>query len=106
MLLWDSNHLISFNDVAEVKEPPAEVLAMHTQGRSQPVQTNPTTTQFSRGNQVADHPKPLLYSQNNPTNIHTQETPKIDYNVVEVLVVEPDYLPDSEVFVFSHVYTP
>jgi hypothetical protein len=22
------------------------------------------------------------------------------------LVVEPDYLPDSEVFVFSHVYTP
>jgi hypothetical protein len=23
-----------------------------------------------------------------------------------VLVVEPDYLPDSEVFVFSRVYTP
>jgi hypothetical protein len=27
------------------------------------------------------------------------------YNVV-LLVVEPDYLPDSEVFVFSRVYTP
>jgi hypothetical protein len=23
-----------------------------------------------------------------------------------LLVVEPDYLPDSEVFVFNHVYTP
>jgi hypothetical protein len=31
----------------------------------------------------------------------------IDTNQVYVLlVVEPDYLPDSEVFVFSHVYTP
>jgi hypothetical protein len=25
---------------------------------------------------------------------------------VKMFVVEPDYLPDSEVFVFIHVYTP
>jgi hypothetical protein len=29
-----------------------------------------------------------------------------DLDKENVLVVEPDYLPDSEVFVFSHVYTP
>jgi hypothetical protein len=27
-------------------------------------------------------------------------------NYLNMLVVEPDYLPDSEVFVFSRVYTP
>jgi hypothetical protein len=43
MLLWDSNHLIPFNDIAEVQEPPAKFLAAQMQGRSQLVQTNPTT---------------------------------------------------------------
>jgi hypothetical protein len=28
MLLWDSNHLMPFNDVAEVQGPPAEVLVV------------------------------------------------------------------------------
>jgi hypothetical protein len=45
----------------------------------------PTNTQSSRGNQETNHPKPLFYSQRNPTNIHTRESPKIDYNVVEEL---------------------
>jgi hypothetical protein len=30
MLLWDSNHLMPFNDAAEVQEPPAKVLYVHT----------------------------------------------------------------------------
>jgi hypothetical protein len=34
---------------------------------------------------VVDHPKPLFSSQKNPTNIHTREAPKLDYNVVEDL---------------------
>jgi hypothetical protein len=56
---------------------------MHS--KSQPFQSNPTTTQLSPGKQAVDRPKPLFSSQNNPTNIHTWETPKIDYNVVEYL---------------------
>jgi hypothetical protein len=92
MILWDSNHLIPFNDVAEVQEPPTEFLDVHTRGRSEPVQTNPTTTQLSRGNQEVDHSKPIFSSQKNPTNIHTHEAPKLDYNVVEELKKMKDNL--------------
>jgi hypothetical protein len=53
--------------------------------KRQPIQSNPTTTQSSRVNQVANHPKPLFSSQRNPTNIHTREKPKLDCNVVEFL---------------------
>jgi hypothetical protein len=31
---------------------------------------------------------------------------RLDGVAMAVLVVEPDYLPDSEVLAFSHVYTP
>jgi ribonuclease HI len=34
---------------------------------------------------VTDRPKPLFSFQKNPTNIHTQGAPKLDYNVVEDL---------------------
>jgi hypothetical protein len=85
MLIWDSDHPIPFNDVTEVQGPPAEILAIQTRSKIQPVQSNPTTTQLSRGNQAVDHPKPLFSSQKNPTNIHTWEMPKLDYNVVEDL---------------------
>jgi hypothetical protein len=34
---------------------------------------------------MTDHPKPLFSFQKNPTNIHTQGAPKLDYNVVEDL---------------------
>jgi hypothetical protein len=71
MPLWDSNHLMPFNDTVEVKEPHAEVLVVNTRGRSQPVQINPTTTQLSRGKPMIDHPKPLLSPQRNPISIHT-----------------------------------
>jgi hypothetical protein len=30
----------------------------------------------------------------------------VDVDLVSLLVVEPDYLPDSEVLAFSRVYTP
>jgi hypothetical protein len=85
MLLWDSNHLMPFNDAAEVQGPPTKVLIVQTRGRSQLVQSNPTTSQLSRGKSTTNHPKLLFSPQRNPTNIHTRETPKLDYNVVEDL---------------------
>jgi hypothetical protein len=30
MLLWDSNHLMPFNDVAEVQGPPTKILVVQT----------------------------------------------------------------------------
>jgi hypothetical protein len=71
MMLWVSNHPMPFNDANEVQEPPVEVLDVQTRGISQMVQTNPTTTQLSRGNQAIVRPKPLFPSQKNPTNIYT-----------------------------------
>jgi hypothetical protein len=44
MLLWDSNHLMPFNDVVEVHGPPTEVLVVQMRGTSQSVQINLTTT--------------------------------------------------------------
>jgi hypothetical protein len=85
MLLWDSNHLIPFNDIVEVQGPPDEVLVVQTWVKTQPVQINLTTTQLSRESPTTNHPKPLFSSQKNPTNIHTQEDPKLEYNVLEYL---------------------
>jgi hypothetical protein len=39
----------------------------------------------SRGKQTSDHPKESFVSQRNPINIHTRESPKLDYNIVEDL---------------------
>jgi hypothetical protein len=85
MLIWDFYHSIPFNDVDEVQGPSTKILAIQMRSKSQHVQSNPTTTQSSQGNQVIDRPKPLSSSQNNPINIHTWETPKLDYNAVECL---------------------
>jgi hypothetical protein len=38
-----------------------------------------------RGRQTSDHPKEYFVSQRNPINIHTRESPKLDYNIVEDL---------------------
>jgi hypothetical protein len=32
--------------------------------------------------------------------------PHVECYPLKLLVVDPDYLPDSEVLAFSHVYTP
>jgi len=38
-----------------------------------------------RGKQTVDHPKAPFVPQRNPINIHTRESPKLDYNIVEDL---------------------
>jgi hypothetical protein len=34
---------------------------------------------------MSDHPKAPFVSRRNPINIHTRESPKLDYNIVEDL---------------------
>jgi hypothetical protein len=60
---------------------------MKTQSRSQPVSNDLTIAQTSRGKQTSDHLKTPFISQTNPINIHTQELPKLDYNIVQDLKI-------------------
>jgi hypothetical protein len=55
------------------------------QSRGQPVSNDLTITQTLRGKQTSDHSKAPFVSQRNPINIHTRESPKLDYNIVEDL---------------------
>lgn len=85
MLLWDPHHLIPFNDIVEVQGPPTEIPVVQTRSKIQPIQSNPTTTHSSQGDEAFDQPKPMFSSQKNPMEIHTLEIPKLDYNIVEYL---------------------
>jgi hypothetical protein len=85
MLLWDLDLPMPPDDVFEVQEPPTEVLAVQTQSKGQPVSNDLTIVQSSRGKQTVDHSKAPFVSQKNPINIHTRESPKLDYNIVKDL---------------------
>jgi hypothetical protein len=71
MLLWDPDLPMPFDDIFEIQEPPAEVLALKTRSRGQLVSNDLTIAQTSRGKQTTDHPKAPFVSQINPINIHT-----------------------------------
>jgi hypothetical protein len=85
MLIWDPDLPMPSDDLFEVQEPPAKVMAMKTRSRGQSVSNNLITSQTSRGKPDPDHPKEPFVPQRNPINIHTQESPKLDYNIVEDL---------------------
>jgi hypothetical protein len=71
MLLWDPDLSMPSDDLFEVQEPPAEVLAMKKQSKVQSVSRNLTVSHTLRGKQTSDHPKESFVSQRNPINIHT-----------------------------------
>jgi hypothetical protein len=85
MLIWDPDIPMPFDDLFVVQEPPVEILVMKTQSRGQPISNNLTTTQNSRGKPTLNHSKSPFSPQINPISIHTRESPKIDYNIVEYL---------------------
>jgi hypothetical protein len=83
MYLWDPNLLMPPDDVFEVQEPPIEVLVMQMRSKGQSVLNDLTIVQSLRGKKTVDHSKAPFVSQINPINIHTRESPKLDYNMVE-----------------------
>jgi hypothetical protein len=82
MLIWDPDLPMHFDDLFEVQERPAEVLDVKTQSRGQPVSNDLTTSQTSGVKPIYDHPKEPFVSRRNPINIHSRESPKLDYNIV------------------------
>jgi len=85
MLLWDPDLSMHPNDLFEVQEPPAEVLVVQTKSKGQSVSNDLITIQSLREKKIVYHLKSPFVSQINPINIHTQESPKMDYNIVEEL---------------------
>jgi hypothetical protein len=87
MLLWDPDLPMPSNDIFEVQEPPIEVLVVQTRSKGQLVSNDLTIFQTLRGKQTSDHLKAPFVSQINPINIHTRESPKLEYNIVEDLKI-------------------
>jgi hypothetical protein len=85
MLIWDLDLAMPSDDLFEIQEPPAEVLAVQNRSRGQPVSNDVTTTQILGGRPAPDHLKAPFFPRRNPINIHTQESPKMDYNMIEDL---------------------
>jgi hypothetical protein len=109
MLLWDLDLSMPSDDIFEVQEPPIKVLAIKTRSRGQSVSNDITIVQNSRRKQTLDHPKAPFFSQKNPINIHTRESPKLDYNIVEdikilkanVLVMDMCRIPQQKNFLLQ-----
>jgi hypothetical protein len=85
MLIWDHDLSMPSDDLFEVQEPPLEVLVVKTRSRGQPVSNDTTTTPNLGGKPALDHPKAPFSPRRNPINIHTRESPKLDYNIVKDL---------------------
>jgi hypothetical protein len=85
MLICDPDLPMPSNDLFEVQEPPTEVLAVQTRSRGQLVSNDLTIAQTSKGKPTPNHPKSPFVSRRNTINIHTRESPMLEYNIVEDL---------------------
>jgi hypothetical protein len=109
MLLWDLDLPMPSDDLFEVHEPPAEVVVVQMKSRGHLVSNDLTISHTSRGKQMSNHPKESIISQRNPINIHTRESPKIDYNIVEdlkklkanILVMDMCIIPQQKEFLLQ-----
>jgi hypothetical protein len=85
MLIWDPDLIMPSDDLFESREQPVEVLVIQTRSKGLPSSKDTDTTQASKSKITPDHPKTSFALGKNPIHIHTQESPKLDYNVVEDL---------------------
>jgi hypothetical protein len=87
MFLWDPDLPMPSDDIFEVQEPLDEVLAVQTRSRGQPVSNDLTISHTPRGKKTSNQLKEPFVSQRNPINIHTRESTKLEYNIVEDLKI-------------------
>jgi len=85
MLIWDLDLIMPSDDLFESWEQLMEVSVIQTCSKGP---TNSKYTNATWASQIKlnlDHPKTSFALGKNPIRIHTQESPKLDYNVVEYL---------------------
>jgi len=85
MLIWDPNMIASSDDLFKPQEPPGEISAVHTRSKGQPDPKDIDATRVSQSKLTPDHPRTPFAPGKNPISIHTYDSPKLDYNVVEDL---------------------
>jgi ribonuclease HI len=85
MLIWDLALIILSDDLFESQEQPVEVSIAQTRSKGPHVLKDTAATQISRSKTTSDHLKAPFSPSKNPISIHTRESPKLDYNVVEYL---------------------
>jgi hypothetical protein len=85
MLIWDPDVIVPSDDLFEPREQPTEVSVIQTRSKGQPGSKDTDATRASQSKLTPDRPKIPFAPSKNPISIHTQESPKLDYNVVEDL---------------------
>jgi hypothetical protein len=85
MLIWDSNMIMLSDNLFESHEQPMEVSVIQTCIKGLPGSRDIDITQALKIMLTPDRLKTYFTLGKNPIHIHTQESPKLDYNVVKVL---------------------
>jgi hypothetical protein len=85
MLIWDPNVITSLNDLFDPWEQPIEVSAVQICSKGQPNPKNTDATRASQSKLTPNHLKITFTLGKKPIRIHTQDSPKLYYNVVEDL---------------------
>jgi hypothetical protein len=85
MLIWDPDLIMPSDDLFESQEQPMEVSVIQTCSKGLPGSKDTDATQASKSKLTPDRPKTSFALGKKPISIHTQESPKLDYNVVEDL---------------------
>ena len=77
--------IASSDDLFESPEQPTKVSVAKTRSKGETDSKNIDATRASQSKLIPDHPKIPFTPGNKPISIHTRESPKLDYNVVEDL---------------------
>jgi len=85
MLIWDLDLIMPSSNLFESQEQPAEVSSIQTCSKGLPGSKDVDTTQVSKSKATLDRPKTPSAFSKKPIRIHTRESPKLDYNMVEYL---------------------
>ena len=85
MLIWDLDVIASSGDLFESREQPVEVSTIHTRSKGQPGSEDANTTQAPQSKLTPDRPKMPFTPYKKLISIHTQDSPKLEYNIVEDL---------------------
>jgi hypothetical protein len=85
ILIWDPDVITSLDDLFKPHAPPAEISVVKTRSKGQPNPKDIDATHASQSKLTLDRPRMPFALGKKPISIHTHDSPKLDYNVVEYL---------------------
>jgi hypothetical protein len=83
MLIWDLDLIFPSEDLFNSREQPSKFSVMQMRSIGQLSSIDIDITQASQVKLTPDHSKKSLGPGKRPISIHTQESPKLEYNIVE-----------------------